>query len=205
MTIYIHQNDIPDDLVFSGKEIAIDTETMGLNIKRDNLCLVQISEGDGNAHLVKFDINKGYDAPNLKKLLSNDKILKIFHFARFDVAVIRYYLNVYMNNIFCTKIASRLSRTYTDFHGLKDLCSELLGVSISKAQQSSNWGAQELSNAQKKYAAQDVLYLHELKDKLTEMLKNNDRLTLANECFNFMNIRVDLDLNGWSSLDIFKH
>jgi len=178
---------------------------MGLNIKRDNLCLVQISEGDGNAHLVKFDINKGYDAPNLKKLLSDDKILKIFHFARFDVAVIRYYLNVNMNNIFCTKIASRLSRTYTDFHGLKDLCSELLGVSISKAQQSSNWGADELSNAQKKYAAQDVLYLHELKDKLTEMLKNNDRLTLANECFNFLNIRVDLDLNGWSSLDIFKH
>jgi ribonuclease D len=205
IAIHFHNNDIPADFIVPTKELAIDTETMGLNVRRDPLCLVQLSVGDGDAHLVKFDIEKKYNAPNLTRLFSDKNILKIFHFARFDIAVIRYYLNVRLENVFCTKIASRLSRTYTDFHGLKDLCSEILGVSISKSQQSSNWGASELTAAQKKYAAQDVLYLHRLKEELTNMLNISDRYPLADSCFKFLNSRVDLDLNGWSSVDIFKH
>lgn len=177
---------------------------MGLNTFRDRLCLVQISNGDGDAHLIQFD-GSSYDAPNLKKILLDKKILKIFHYARFDIAALEYYLNIKMSNFYCTKIASKLTRTYTEFHGLKDLCSELAGVSISKAQQSSNWSSSELSKAQTKYAAQDVLYLHKIKDKLELMLAESGRRDLAQNCFDFLSTRVALDLSGWSSLDIFKH
>lgn len=188
----------------ANKELAIDTETMGLNTLRDRLCLVQISNGDGDAHLVQFD-GKNYDAPNLKKILLDQNIIKIFHYARFDIAALEYYLNIKMFNFYCTKIASKLSRTYTDFHGLKELCNELVGVNLSKAQQSSNWSSEELSHAQKKYAAQDVLYLHEIKSKLDLMLEKADRTDLAQNCFDFLSTRVKLDLKGWSSIDIFKH
>lgn len=195
---------MPDDLELPG-DLAIDTETMGLKPYRDRLCVVQISNGDGDAHLVHFSKDSTYQAPNLKKLLSNPESKKIFHYARFDIAIIKYYLGLDLENIYCTKIASKLCRTYTEFHGLKELCNELLGVSLSKAQQSSNWGAKQLSNAQIKYAAQDVLYLHQLKDILSEMLDSAGRTHLAESCFAFLNTRVELDLAGWASLDIFKH
>jgi len=178
---------------------------MGLKTKRDRLCVVQLSTGDGNAHLVQFAANSDYKAPNLAKFLNNPQILKIFHFARFDIAALEYYLGVNIDNVYCTKIASRLARTYTEFHGLKDLCNELVGVSISKAQQSSNWGQEELTDAQKKYAAQDVLYLHEIMDKLDKMLEGSGRKDMAQRCFDFLKTRVELDMAGWSSLDIFKH
>ncbi len=200
--ITLYQDDLPDDLDL-GDSIAIDSETLGLNIKRDKLCLIQISSGDGSAHLVQFQNN--YDAPNLKKILTNDKILKIFHFARFDIAVLQYYLNIKMNNFYCTKIASKLVRTYTDFHGLKDLCNELIKQNISKKEQSSNWNNNILSEAQLKYAASDVLYLHKLKDKLDEMIKKTNRTQLAQKCFEFLSTRVELDILGWQELDIFHH
>ncbi|MBU6339126.1 MAG: ribonuclease H-like domain-containing protein [Rickettsiales bacterium] len=203
MTNYLHKNDLPDDINF-GLEIAIDTETMGLNVNRDRLCVIQISSGDGDAHLVQFEQNN-YAAPNLKKLLSNDKILKIFHFARFDMAIINRYLGVELKNIYCTKIASKLVRTYTDSHGLKSLCDELLGVEISKKQQSSYWGNKEITKQQIDYAASDVLYLHKIRIKLDEMLKREGRHEDFMRCIEFLSTRVKLDLNGFYGTDIFAH
>lgn len=185
-------------------DIAIDTETTGLNLSRDRLCVIQISNGDGNAHLVKFDPGK-YDAPNLRKLLSNKSTTKLFHFARFDVAVIKKFLETELHNIYCTKIASKIARTYTDSHGLKELCRELLNVTISKQQQSSYWGATDLSKDQLMYAASDVLYLHKLRDKLDVMLKREGRIELAHKCFAFVSHRVELDLSGWEGIDIFAY
>lgn len=202
MTNFLYQNDLPENLHL-GNSIAIDTETTGLNLRRDRLCVIQISSGDGNAHLVKFDYNN-YDAPNLKKLLSDKSILKIFHFARFDLAVLKQFLNVEIENIFCTKIASKLSRTYTDAHGLKAICKELLNVELSKEQQSSDWGNPNISEDQIKYAASDVLYLHKLKEKLDEMLKREGRTDIAQTCFKFLKTRSNLDLLGFEG-DIFSH
>ena len=203
MTIFFHKNDLPANVTFT-KSVAIDTETMGLNIHRDRLCLLQISGGDGNAHVVQFEQNK-YDAPNLKKILSDDSIEKIFHFARFDLASIKHYLHVTIKNIYCTKIASRLIRTYTDSHGLKSICEELLGVEISKKQQSSDWGNGEISEKQIEYAASDVLYLHALKEKLNKMLIRENRFEIFQSCVNFLPTRVELDLQNFSSIDIFAH
>ena len=203
MTIFFHKNDLPANVTFT-KSVAIDTETMGLNIHRDRLCLLQISGGDGNAHVVQFEQNK-YDAPNLKKILSDDSIEKIFHFARFDLASIKHYLHVTIKNIYCTKIASRLIRTYTDSHGLKSICEELLGVEISKKQQSSDWGNGEISEKQIEYAASDVLYLHALKEKLNKMLIRENRFEIFQACVNFLPTRVELDLQNFSSIDIFTH
>ncbi|MEM8834149.1 MAG: ribonuclease D [Pseudomonadota bacterium] len=203
MSITIYKGDLPDDFD-AGASIAIDTETMGLNPKRDRLCLVQLSTGDGTAAIVQFKQGE-YNAPNLKKILSDQAITKIFHFARFDVAVLKEYLGVDCTPVYCTKIASRLCRTYTDRHSLKELCRELLDVSLDKQQQSSNWGAEELSQDQKAYAANDVLYLHKLKEKLDEMLTENGRADTAHRCFEFLQTRADLDLNGWYETDIFAH
>jgi ribonuclease D len=177
---------------------------MGLKVLRDRLCVLQLSNGNGDAHLVNFN-DSNYHAPNLKKLLEDEARCKIFHFARFDIATIKYYLKIEFKNIYCTKIASKLSRTYTDSHGLKDLCRELLGVQISKQQQSSDWGNQNLSKEQLEYAASDVLYLHELREKLNIVLKREKRISLAENCFKFLPSRVELDLAGWEELDIFAH
>ena len=185
-------------------DLAIDTEATGLNLNRDRLCVLQLSNGDGNAHLVRFDLNN-YDAPHLKKILSNPKICKIFHYARFDVAMISKFLGIELENIYCTKIASKIARTYTDTHGLKDLCRELLGVQISKQQQSSYWGAEDLSKEQLDYAASDVLHLHSLRGKLNEMLSRESRLGLASECFRFVPLRVKLDILGWGEVDVFSY
>jgi ribonuclease D len=203
MTIFFHKNDLPANINFKNS-VAIDTETMGLNIHRDRLCLLQISAGDGNAHLIQFEQNK-YDSPNLKKILSDDSIEKIFHFARFDLASIKYYLNISIKNIYCTKIASRLIRTYTDSHGLKSICEELLGVEISKKQQSSDWGSADISEKQLEYAASDVLYLHALKEKLNKMLIRENRFEIFQSCVNFLPTRVELDLQNFSTIDIFTH
>lgn len=177
---------------------------MGLNPHRDRLCVIQLTNGDGSTHLVQFEANQ-YAAPNLKKILSNPDSMKIFHFARFDVAVIYHFLGIELSNIYCTKIASRLCRTYTDCHGLKDLCKELLNVTISKQQQSSYWGATELTTKQKEYAASDVVYLHELKEKLDIMLKKENRLELHRKCCDFLLTRSKLDLIGWADFDIFAY
>ena len=198
----LYKGDLPENLKFS-KIIAIDTETMGLDFKRDRLCLVQISNGDNHAHLVQIIEGKKY--PNLIKLLKNDKIKKIFHFARFDIAAIQKNLNIYCENIYCTKIASKLTRTYTDKHGLKELCKELLNIDISKQQQSSDWGNTNLSDSQLKYAANDVLYLHDIKLKLDKLLKRENRELLAENIFKFLGTRSYLDLNGWDHPDIFDH
>ncbi|HJD56200.1 MAG TPA: ribonuclease D [Rickettsia endosymbiont of Pyrocoelia pectoralis] len=203
MAIKIYQNDLPDDFEFEG-DIAIDTETMGLNLIRDKLCLLQFSNGNGDAHLVHFT-NQNYNAPNLKALLTDKVRCKIFHFARFDLAAIKKYLGIDLENIFCTKISSKLVRTYTESHGLKDLCRELLGVNISKQQQSSYWGAENLSQEQKEYAAKDVLYLHQLREVLKNMLIRENRLEFAQECFKFLPTRANLDLIGWNEIDIFMH
>ena len=203
MTYTLHKNDLPAGFELPG-DLAIDTETMGLNPLRDRLCLIQISNGDGKAHLVAFD-GKDYSAPNLRKLLTDPKSTKIFHFARFDVAVIKHYLNIDITPIYCTKIASKLVRTYTDRHGLKDICRELLSVELSKQQQSSDWGNAELTTDQCNYAASDVLYLHRLKEKLDVMLKRSERAGIANACFNFLPTRGTLDLMGWAEIDIFAH
>lgn len=204
MTVYLYDGDLPDGLDL-GPSVAIDTETLGLNPQRDRLCLVQLSSGDGHAHLVKLDADGYGRAKNLKALLKNKKILKIFHFARFDVAAISKYLNVRCAPVYCTKIASKMTRTYTDRHGLKDLCRELLGVEISKQQQSSDWGADVLSPEQQAYAAGDVLYLHALKDKLDPLLEREGRVALAQTCFDFLPTRGELDLMGWDDPDIFEH
>ncbi len=203
MAIHLHKNDLPDGLSFSGS-IAVDTETLGLKPSRDRLCLVQLSAGDGEVHIVQLD-GENWDAPNLKAVLGDRQLVKIFHYARFDLAVIAQYLNVHAAPLWCTKIASKLVRTYTDRHGLKDLCRELLGVDLSKAQQSSDWGAAELSDAQLNYAASDVLHLHALKDKLEGMLDREGRRPMAEACFDFVLVRAAMDLAGWDDLDIFAH
>jgi ribonuclease D len=203
MAVFLHHHDLPDD-VDLGNMIAIDSETMGLNPHRDRLCLVQLSAGDGDAHLVKFD-GKSYDAPNLVRQLGDPNRVKLFHFGRFDIAVLEKYLGVTCAPVYCTKIASRLVRTYTDRHGLKNLCQELIGVDISKQQQSSDWGAAELTKAQQDYAASDVLYLHQLREKLEIMLAREGRTELAQKCFDFLPTRALLDLVGWDETDIFAH
>ncbi|MEQ8355694.1 MAG: ribonuclease D [Kiloniellaceae bacterium] len=201
--IHLHKHDLPSGLSL-GDSIAVDSETMGLDLARDRLCLLQLSAGDGVCHLVQF--SKGdYDAPNLIALLSDPAITKIFHFARFDVAAIRRYLGVDCAPVYCTKIASKLVRTYTDRHGLKDLCRELLGIELSKQQQSSDWGAAELSQEQLAYAASDVLYLHQLRAKLDVMLAREGREALAKACFDFLPSRAALDIAGWEEIDIFAH
>ncbi|MEN3951332.1 ribonuclease D [Iodidimonas sp. SYSU 1G8] len=202
MTITLHRGDLPAGVGF-GPSVAIDTETMGLRPGRDRLCLVQLSSGDGSAHLVQ--ILPGTDAPNLKALLADPAVLKLFHFARFDLAALSGALGVMPAPVYCTKIASRLVRTYTDRHGLKELCRELMGVDLSKQQQSSDWGAPDFSDAQLAYAASDVLYLHELKRKLDVMLEREGRLALAQACFDFLPTRARLDLAGWPEEDIFAH
>ncbi|MGB0843434.1 MAG: ribonuclease D [Alphaproteobacteria bacterium] len=203
MTIYLHHNDLPADVVFQG-DLAIDSETLGLLPQRDRLCVVQLSDGQGDAHLVKFD-GHDYSAPNLVTLLNDQHRVKIFHYARFDIAVLRAYLGVQINPIFCTKIASKLVRTYTDRHGLKDLCLEMLGIELSKVQQSSDWGAPVLSDEQQTYAASDVLHLHELRDQMVSRLAREHRTHLAQASFNFLPTRAELDLIGWESMDIFSH
>jgi ribonuclease D len=203
MAIKLYKGDLPATIEF-GSSVAIDTEALGLNPLRDKLCLVQLSSGDGNAHLVQLD-RTSYDAPRLKALLSSQDVLKIFHYARFDVATLRHYLGVETSPVYCTKIASRLTRTYTDRHGLKDLVKELLGIELNKQQQSSDWGVHVLSDAQKQYAAQDVLYLHEIKARLDQMLEREGREKLARACFDFVNVRAALDLAGWTEEDVFAH
>ena len=203
MNIYLHENDIPKDLKFSGA-VAVDTETTGLNLKRDRLCLVQLSSGDGSAHLVRFS-SHDYAAPNLSALLQNADSEKIFHFARFDVAVLFEHLKVWSEPIYCTKIASKIARTYTDKHGLKDLCRELLVKDLSKTHHSSDLGAENLSAEQKAYAAHDVLHLHKLRHQLNLMLEREGRKSLATECFSFIKTRAKLDLAGWGTNDIFSH
>ena len=207
MTVYFHEDDIPNDILFK-ESVAIDTETMGLKTLRDRLCLIQISAGNGDAHLIK--IEKSIASPqqkykNLRKVLQNKNILKIFHFARFDLAALNFYICKVEGNIWCTKIASKLSRTYTNKHGLSDLTKELLSIEISKEQQSSNWGNKIISQKQKKYASNDVLYLHNLKEKLEEILLQENRLELAEKVFSFLKVRVELDLSGFEDLDIFAH
>ena len=202
MKINLYLNDLPDDLEL-GNSLAIDTETMGLNPKRDKLCLVQISNGDEVCHLIKID-NLNIKPKNLIKILKNNKTQKIFHYARFDVAVFKYNFKINIKNVYCTKIASKLVRTYTDKHGYKDLCSELLNKNISKAEQSSDWGG-DLSKEQQSYAATDVLYLHKIRDKLNKMLIREKRVKLAKACFDFIEYRTDLDISGWADQDIFKH
>jgi ribonuclease D len=201
--IELHRGDLPAGLDFVGS-VAIDTETMGLNPRRDRLCLVQLSAGDNSAHLVQF-AGSDYSAPRLKALLANPAVLKIFHFARFDIAVLKAYLGVTTAPLYCTKVASKLARTYTDRHGLKDLASELVGVELSKQQQSSDWGAAELTQQQLQYAASDVLHLHAIKARLDAMLERENRLVLAQRCFDFLSTRADLDLLGFEGLDIFEH
>jgi ribonuclease D len=203
MKIHLHKGDLPAGLDL-GTIVAIDTETLGLNPIRDRLCLAQLSAGDGVCHAVQFAAND-YSAPNLKKLLTDPKVTKLFHFARFDIAMFRHYLGVDCKPLYCTKIASKLVRTYTDRHGLKDLVRELLGVELSKEQQSSDWGASDLTEKQLAYAASDVAHLHQLKTLLDAMLAREGRSHLAKACFDFLPTRAELDLEGWEETDIFAH
>jgi len=203
MSVTLYHGDLPDGLDF-GSSVAIDTETMGLVTQRDRLCVVQLSSGDGNAHLVQF-ARGVYDAPNLRALLTNPDVLKLFHFGRFDIAALEFYLGVVTAPVYCTKIAAKLVRTFTDRHGLKDLCKELLGVELSKQQQSSDWGADHLTEEQQAYAGSDVLYLHQLKAKLDVMLAREGRAEIAQACFDFLPTRSKLDILGWPELDIFAH
>jgi len=203
VTIHLYQNDLPDDLDL-GPSVAIDCETMGLNPHRDRLCVVQLSSGDGNAHLVQ--VAKGQtEAPNLARLLTDQNVLKLFHFGRFDIAVMYHAFGALAAPVYCTKIASKLIRTYTDRHGLKYLLQELLDIDISKQQQSSDWGAAKLTEAQKAYAASDVLYLHRLKEALDDRLIREGRMALAQSCYDFLPTRAQLDLAGWPEIDIFSH
>jgi len=201
--IFFHKDDLAEGVKFQNS-VAVDSETLGLRPERDPLCLVQLSSGDGTAHLVQLN-RENYNAPNLKRVLSDKKCQKIFHFARFDVAVLKKYLNIDCEPVYCTKIVSKLVRTYTDKHGLKDLCKELINIDLSKQQQSSNWGARELTEDQKLYAASDVLYLHQIKDILDQELLKLKRRDIADQCFSFIKTRVDLDLKGWPDIDIFSH
>ncbi len=203
MTIHFYKNDLPDGLDL-GPSVAIDCETMGLNPHRDRLCLVQMSSGDGNAHLVQ--IAKGQsEAPNLVKMLTDPSVLKLFHFGRFDIAVLDHTFGALTAPVYCTKIASKMVRTFTDRHGLKNLCQELVDVDISKQQQSSDWGADNLNDAQKTYAASDVLYLHRIKEELDRRLAREGRTELAQACFDFLPTRARLDIAGWPEIDIFSH
>jgi ribonuclease D len=201
---FLHDGDLPDGLFAEATSVAIDSETMGLRLGRDPLCVVQISSGDGDAHLVQLN-RATYDAPNLKALLTNPAVLKLFHFGRFDIAMFLLHLGVTTAPVYCTKIASKLARTYTDRHGLKDVSRELLGVELSKVQQSSDWGAAALSDDQRAYAASDVLHLHRLREKLDAMLVREGRMELAQACFDFLPHRAALDLAGWEDVDIFAH
>jgi ribonuclease D len=205
MTVHFHEEDIPAALFAPGAAIAVDTETMGLLTPRDRLCVVQLSDGGTDEHLVRFSPGSDYAAPNLKALLADRDRLKLYHFGRFDIAAIEYYLGVVAAPVYCTKIASRLVRTYTDRHGLKELVRELLGLEISKQQQSSDWGAPDLSDAQKDYAASDVRYLHRLKEELDRRLAREGRTALAQACFDFLPARAALDIAGWPETDIFAH
>jgi len=204
MTVHFHEEDLPAGALAAGP-IAVDTETMGLITPRDRLCVVQISDGGGDEHLVRFGPSSDYAAPNLRAVLADPSRLKLYHFGRFDLAAIRHYLGVVAAPAYCTKIASRLIRTYTDRHGLKEIVREILGQEISKQQQSSDWGAAELSDAQKEYAASDVRYLHALREKLNERLVREGRMELAQACFDFLPARAELDLAGWPEIDIFAH
>jgi ribonuclease D len=205
MAVYLHEEDLPADVRFGDDPIAVDTEAMGLIPGRDRLCLVQLSDGKGDEHLVRFRRESDYSAPNLKALLSDPDRLKLYHFARFDVGMMQAYLGIVAAPLYCTRTASRLVRTYTDRHGLKDLVKELLNVDLSKQQQCSDWGADELSDAQRDYAASDVRYLHALKEKLDERLRREDRVALAQACFDFLPARALLDIAGWAEQDIFAH
>ena len=202
MQTHLYKNDLDDGIVFKGN-VAIDTEAMGLDPARDRLCLIQIFDGETDCHMVQFE-NSNTDSPNLIKLLNDEKIEKIFHYARFDMAALKHALKIDVKNVYCTKIASKIARTYTNNHGLKDLCKELLGVEISKKQQSSDWGNSNLSKEQIAYAANDVIYLHQIKDRLDEMLIRENRQLLVDSCLSFLPTRVDLDLRGWEN-DIFSH
>jgi ribonuclease D len=203
MTVRLHRGDLPDLSRF-GREVAIDTETMGLDPHRDRLCVVQLSAGDGSSDVVQIPPG-ATDAPNLVRLLADPAVTKIFHYARFDVAVLKHRFGVVTGPVYCTKIASKLARTYTDRHGLKDLVRELLNIDLSKQQQSSDWGQDKLSEAQLEYAAADVLYLHDLKRHLDRILEREGRMGLARECFSFLPTRVALDLAGWDEMDVFAH
>jgi ribonuclease D len=204
MTVHLHEEDLPADVLAAGA-VAIDTETMGLHPARDRLCLVQISDGGGDEHLVRFAADSDYAAPNLKAVLTDPARVKLYHFARFDLASIHAYLGVVAGPVYCTKIASRLTRTYTDRHGLKELVREMLAIELSKAQQSSDWGANTLTDAQKEYAASDVRYLHRLKEQFDVRLAREKRTALAQACFDFLPARAMIDLAGWSEVDIFAH
>ena len=204
MTVILHQEDLPEGVLRPGP-VAVDTETMGLITPRDRLCLVQISDGGGDEHLVQFGPGSDYAAPNLRAVLADPDRIKLYPFARFDLAAIQHYLGVVAAPVYCTKTASRLIRTYTDRHGLKDLVRELLGQEISKQQQSSDWGSPNLSDAQKEYAASDVRYLHAMKSVLDERLVREGRMALAQACFDFLPARAGLDLAGWPEIDIFAH
>lgn len=205
MTVHVHEEDLPSGVFAPGQSIAVDTETMGLITPRDRLCVVQLSDGGSDEHLVRFSPGSDYAAPNLRALLADPARLKLFHFARFDLAAISHYLHVTAAPVYCTKIASRLVRTYTDRHGLKELVRELLGQEVSKAQQSSDWGSPVLSDAQKDYAASDVRFLHAMKTELDLRLIREGRMALAQACFDFLPARAELDLAGWPEIDIFAH
>jgi ribonuclease D len=205
MSVFLHEGDLPDGVLQGSGPLAVDTETMGLNTHRDRLCLVQISDGGGDEHLVRFGQDSDFAAPNLRRILADVERLKLYHFARFDLAAIEHYLGVTAAPVFCTKIASRLTRTFTDRHGLKELVKELLGTDISKQQQTSDWGAPSLNDAQKEYAASDVRYLHRLKDEFEVRLEREGRAAIAQACFDFLPVRARLDLAGWPEEDIFAH
>ncbi len=205
MTVYLHEGDIPSGIFAPGASIAVDTETMGLITPRDRLCVVQLSDGGADEHLVRFAADSEYAAPNLKALLADPERLKLYHFGRFDIAAVQHYLGVVAAPAYCTKIASRLVRTYTDRHGLKELVRELLGQDVSKQQQSSDWGSPQLSEAQKDYAASDVRFLHRMKEELDKRLIREGRMELAQKCFDFLPTRAALDLAGWPEIDIFAH
>src|SRR5437763_14203428 len=205
MAVHLHEEDLPEEVQFADGPIAIDTEAMGLNPGRDRLCLVQLSDGKGDEHLVRFARGSDYAAPNLKALLTDPGRLKLYHFARFDLGIMSAYLGIMAGPVYCTRTASRLVRTYTGRHGLKDLVKHLLNVDLSKQQQTSDWGADELSDAQRDYAASDVRYLHQLKQKLDERLAREDRTALAHACFDFLPTRARLALAGWPEQDIFAH
>jgi ribonuclease D len=205
MAVHLHEEDLAAEVRFAEGPIAVDTEAMGLVPGRDRLCLVQLSDGKGDEHLVRFGAGSDYSAPNLKALLADPARLKLYHFARFDIGIMSAYLGIMAAPLYCTRTASRLVRTYTDRHGLKDLVKELLNIDVSKQQQTSDWGAPELSDAQREYAASDVRYLHQLKEKLDQRLAREDRSALAQACFDFLPTRALLDLAGWPEQDIFAH
>ena len=205
MAVYFHEEDLPADVLQGDAPLAVDTETMGLVTRRDRLCIVQISDGGPDEHLVRFNPGSAYDAPNLKALLADTSRLKLYHFGRFDLAAIEYYLGITAAPVFCTKIASKLVRTYTDRHGLKTLVEELLGENISKQQQSSDWGGPDISEAQRDYAASDVRYLHRMRDELVRRLEREGRMEIAQAAFDFLPFRARLDLMGWEDKDLFSH